>query len=69
MADLTEDDLRDLERRAAHPCPGCGHLPDAHEGGRPATILYCHDCPGGVCYVVMPDGSEAGPGALPRSVR
>jgi len=45
MADaLTEDDLRDLERRASRPCPGCGTLPDAHEAS-PATILYCRDCP------------------------
>ena len=52
MADeLTGEDLRDLERRANRPCPGCGHLPAAHEGGRPATPLLCRDCPDGICYI------------------
>ena len=65
--DRREEDLRDLERRANHPCPGCGHLPAAHEGGRPSTTLYCHDCPDGICYAWTPGGGEVGPGALPRT--
>jgi hypothetical protein len=54
---LTEEDLR----------PGCGHLPDAHEGGRPATTLYCRNCPDGICYAWTPGSGEVGPGALPHS--
>lgn len=57
-------DLRDLERRENRPCPGCGHLPHVHYAGRPASILYCDDCPGGICYTWTPDGREVGPGAL-----
>jgi len=64
---LTGEDLRDLERRANRPCPGCGHLPGAHEGGRPSTTLYCRDCPDGICYTWTPGTGEVGPGALPHT--
>lgn len=60
-----EQELADLERRETRPCPGCGHLPAAHESGRPASTLMCRDCPEGICYTLLPDGREAGPGALP----
>jgi hypothetical protein len=64
---LSVEELADLERRETRPCPGCSHLAAAHEAGMPATILLCRDCPEGICYKRLPDGREAGPGALPSA--
>jgi hypothetical protein len=61
--------MTDANYRANRRCRGCGHLDATHESGRPTTILLCRGCPDGICYVWMPDGSVAGPGALPDARR